>query len=238
MQFPSAAAGSRKLFVGEILALIGAICTGISLMLVFFAAASVTSVENVAGMIEGAENAEQLGQAIAGAATTTVVSAGLGGLLIIAGAIVALVGLILFMVGAGQAGNDEPVFKTVLYLMIASIVLGVVGSFLRANPTIYIIINAVNKFLSLYATFLVIDGFKKLAQNMGNTTMAEKADSSFKIIACMLIISVILQVIATFVGGTIGGILTLVALVADVIWYLIYIGVLSKGKNMLNGVNA
>ena len=122
--------------------------------------------------------------------------------------------------------------------MIASIVLGVVGSFLRANTTIYIIINAVNKFLSLYATFLVIDGFKKLAQNMGNTTMAEKADGSFKIIACMLILSVILQVIATFVGGTIGGILTLVALVADVVWYFVYIGLLGKGKNMLNGVNA
>ena len=233
MQFPNAAAGSRKIYVGEILTLIAAICTGVSLMMVYFAAASVSSAGNI--LDDAGSTAEEIGAAIGGAATSTLVTAGIGGLLVIAGGIVALIGLILYMVGAGQAGNDEPAFKTVLYIMIAVIVLNVVGSFFTANSLVVsAIVRAVSSLLSLYATFLTMEGFRRLAEQLGNNEVAERAISGFKTIACLIIVQVVLNIVSSFISGTVGGILTLVGLVISLVWYILFIGFLGKSKAMLN----
>ena len=236
MQFPKATSGSGKIFAGEILQLIAAIALGIGSMLVLFASATATSAQDVANTL-GEGDVEGLTEAIAGV-TTAYNSALGGGAIILVGGIVALVGIILTMVGCGQAGGDEQSFKIALYIMIVMIVLNVVSSFIVVQGSVVAtIVTAVNKFLSLYATFMVIQGFQNLANALGNTEMIQKGKSAFTTICVLIIAAVVLSVIATFVGGTIGGILVLVSLVLDVAWYIIYIGFIGKSKNMLIAAN-
>lgn len=216
MKFPNAAKGISKIFTSEILALIAAIATGVATILavVMYASAKTNST--------------------AGAAAS-----GIGTLVLVLGASVLLViALILKIVGVVQASKDEDSFKMIIYLTIFTLIVAVVAAIFSRVTFLSNIANAVSSIGSFVTTLLIILGIGNLGVQVGNDEVIDKCSSQFKLILGIGIVALLARFFCIFLptvpaqGIVIA--LAVVALVLNVIQYILYLSLLSKAKKMLN----
>ena len=216
MKFPNAAKGISKIFTSEILALIAAIATGVATILavVMYASAKTNST--------------------AGAAAS-----GIGMLVLGLGASVLLViALILKIVGVVQASKDEDSFKMIIYLTIFTLIVAVVAAIFSRVTFLNNIANAVSSIGSFVTTLLIILGIGNLGVQVGNDEVIDKCSSQFKLILGIGIVALLARFFCIFLptipaqGIVIA--LAVVALVLNVIQYILYLSLLSKAKKMLN----
>lgn len=216
MKFPNAAKGISKIFTSEILALIAAIATGVATILavVMYASAKTNST--------------------AGAAAS-----GIGMLVLGLGASVLLViALILKIVGVVQASKDEDSFKMIIYLTIFTLIVAVVAAIFSRVTFLNNIANAVSAIGSFVTTLLIILGIGNLGVQVGNDEVIDKCSSQFKLILGIGIVALLARFFCIFLptvpaqGIVIA--LAVVALVLNVIQYILYLSLLSKAKKMLN----
>ena len=215
MQFPNAAKGVKRIFTAEILKLIAAIVTVIGIVMTIVTVA--------------AANANSQGGTIA---------AGVGTVLLIAAAsILALIGGIMALVGIINASKDEGAFKTALILIIISLIAAVVGGIFYRNATVQSICQIVQNLMSIFVTVFVIRGITNLAVKIGNDEVAKQGKSLLTIIVVFYALSLIANILVLVFGGmfasVLGGVLAVVALVLNIIAYIVYLSLLNKGKNML-----
>lgn len=216
MKFPNAAKGISKIFTSEILALIAAIATGVATILavVMYASAKTNST--------------------AGAAAS-----GIGMLVLGLGASVLLViALILQIVGVVQTSKDEDSFKMIIYLTIFTLIVAVVAAIFSRVTFLNNIANAVSAIGSFVTTLLIILGIGNLGVQVGNDEVIDKCSSQFKLILGIGIVALLARFFCIFLptvpaqGIVIA--LAVVALVLNVIQYILYLSLLSKAKKMLN----
>jgi len=216
MKFPNAAKGISKIFTSEILALIAAIATGVATILaaVMYASAKTNST--------------------AGAAAS-----GIGMLVLGLGASVLLViALILQIVGVVQTSRDEDSFKMIIYLTIFTLIVAVVAAIFSRVAFLYNIANAVSAIGGFVTTLLIILGIGNLGVQVGNDEVIDKCSSQFKLILGIGIVALLARFFCIFLptipaqGIVIA--LAVVALVLNVIQYILYLSLLSKAKKMLN----
>ena len=216
MKFPNAAKGISKIFTSEILALIAAIATGVATILavVMYASAKTNST--------------------AGAAAS-----GIGMLVLGLGASVLLViALILQIVGVVQTSKDEDSFKMIIYLTIFTLIVAVVAAIFSRVTFLNNIANAVSSIGSFVTTLLIILGIGNLGVQVGNDEVIDKCSSQFKLILGIGIVALLARFFCIFLptvpaqGIVIA--LAVVALVLNVIQYILYLSLLSKAKKMLN----
>lgn len=216
MKFPNAAKGISKIFTSEILALIAAIATGVASILaaVMYASAKTNST--------------------AGAAAS-----GIGTLVLVLGASVLLViALILKIVGVVQASKDEDSFKMIIYLTIFTLIVAVVAAIFSRVTFLNNIANAVSAIGSFVTTLLIILGIGNLGVQVGNDEVIDKCSSQFKLILGIGIVALLARFFCIFLptvpaqGIVIA--LAVVALVLNIIQYILYLSLLSKAKKMLN----
>ena len=216
MKFPNAAKGISKIFTSEILALIAAIATGVATILaaVMYASAKTNST--------------------AGAAAS-----GIGTLVLVLGASVLLViALILQIVGVVQTSKDEDSFKMIIYLTIFTLIVAVVAAIFSRVTFLNNIANAVSAIGSFVTTLLIILGIGNLGVQVGNDEVIDKCSSQFKLILGIGIVALLARFFCIFLptvpaqGIVIA--LAVVALVLNVIQYILYLSLLSKAKKMLN----
>ena len=216
MKFPNAAKGISKIFTSEILALIAAIATGVAsiLAVVMYASAKTNST--------------------AGAAAS-----GIGTLVLVLGASVLLViALILKIVGVVQTSRDEDSFKIIIYLTIFTLIVAVVAAIFSRVTFLNNIANAVSAIGSFVTTLLIILGIGNLGVQVGNDEVIDKCSSQFKLILGIGIVALLARFFCIFLptvpaqGIVIA--LAVVALVLNVIQYILYLSLLSKAKKMLN----
>ena len=216
MKFPNAAKGISKIFTSEILALIAAIATGVATILavVMYASAKTNST--------------------AGAAAS-----GIGMLVLGLGASVLLViALILKIVGVVQASKDEDSFKMIIYLTIFTLIVAVVAAIFSRVTFLSNIANAVSSIGSFVTTLLIILGIGNLGVQVGNDEVIDKCSSQFKLILGIGIVALLARFFCIFLptvpaqGIVIA--LAVVALVLNIIQYILYLSLLSKAKKMLN----
>lgn len=215
MKFQNAATGVKRIFTAEILKLIAAIVTVIGIVMTIVTVA--------------AANANSQGGTIA---------AGVGTVLLIAAAsILALIGGIMALVGIINASKDEGAFKTALILIIISLIAAVVGGIFYQNTTVQSICQIVQNLMSIFVTVFVIRGITNLAVKIGNDEVAKQGKSLLTIIVVFYALSLIANILVLVFGGmfasVLGGVLAVVALVLNIIAYIVYLSLLSKGKNML-----
>ena len=215
MQFPNAAKGVKRIFTAEILKLIAAVVSiiGILMMIITVAAAKVDSESGT-------------------------IAAGVGTAVLLSGAaILALIGAILALVGIINASKDEGAFKTALILVIISLIAAVVGGIFSGNTTVYSICQIVQNLMSIFVTVFVIRGITNLAVKIGNDEVAKQGKSLLTIIVVFYALSLIANILVLVFGGmfasVLGGVLAVVALVLNIIAYIVYLSLLNKGKNML-----
>ncbi len=216
MKFPNAAKGISKIFTSEILALIAAIATGVASILaaVMYASAKTNST--------------------AGAAAS-----GIGTLVLVLGASVLLViALILKIVGVVQTSRDEDSFKMIIYLTIFTLIVAVVAAIFSRVTFLNNIANAVSAIGSFVTTLLIILGIGNLGVQVGNDEVIDKCSSQFKLILGIGIVALLARFFCIFLptvpaqGIVIA--LAVVALVLNIIQYILYLSLLSKAKKMLN----
>jgi hypothetical protein len=216
MKFPNAAKGISKIFTSEILALIAAIATGVASILaaVMYASAKTNST--------------------AGAAAS-----GIGTLVLVLDASVLLViALILKIVGVVQTSRDEDSFKMIIYLTIFTLIVAVVAAIFSRVTFLNNIANAVSAIGSFVTTLLIILGIGNLGVQVGNDEVIDKCSSQFKLILGIGIVALLARFFCIFLptipaqGIVIA--LAVVALVLNIIQYILYLSLLSKAKKMLN----
>ncbi len=216
MKFPNAAKGISKIFTSEILALIAAIATGVATILavVMYASAKTNS-------------------------TAGATASGIGTLVLVLGASVLLViALILKIVGVVQTSRDEDSFKMIIYLTIFTLIVAVVAAIFSRVTFLNNIANAVSAIGSFVTTLLIILGIGNLGVQVGNDEVIDKCSSQFKLILGIGIVALLARFFCIFLptvpaqGIVIA--LAVVALVLNVIQYILYLSLLSKAKKMLN----
>lgn len=214
MRFPNAAAGVKKIFTAEILALIAAIATLISTILLVVT----------------------LGAAASGSKGGTIVAGGFTAILFVAAGIVGIVAFIMSIVGISNASKDEPTFKTALICVIVGIIGSLVASIFSGNAVVSAIGSLVTNVANLFVTIFVITGIIRLADQLNNAEVGNKGNNILKMIIAISVLAIIANLIVLIMGGRISvvaGIIAIVAAVLEIVQYIMYLSFLSNAKAML-----
>ena len=207
MQFPNALEGVKKIYKAEILDLISAVLVLLAGILA------------LVGLGAGS------GGAVLG-----------GGFVAIAAAVLGIIAFILNLIGLNKAKLDEAGFKNALTVVIvgivASILLGATkeGTFLNGLGDV---VSEICKFL---VTFFVCTGVYNLAQKLNDSAMSEKALKTRKMVMATWIVGIALSLVGNIietVGNssgltTVAGVLGLVSAIAQIVSYIMYLGMLKR----------
>ncbi|MBQ9680632.1 MAG: hypothetical protein IJV48_08135 [Ruminococcus sp.] len=220
MKFPNAAKGMKKIYTSEILKLIATI---------FLIAAVIMIVIAVAGGQVG----DNIGSALAGGGLIG------AGVCVLVWMVLVIIGFILKLVGIINASHDEESFKSALIFWIIGIAAMIVSSVLIANNTSMAgnLLNTFSELVQIFITIFVIAGGVKLADRLNRGDVSAKGTNVLKLIIVIKILSLIAQLVSTFMGGivtsVVAGVIFLVALLLEVIQYFMYLSFLSQAKKML-----
>ena len=215
MKFQNAATGVKRIFTAEILKLVASVVSiiGVAMMIITLAAAE--------SKAEGAT-----------------IAAGTGTVILLAvAAVLALIGGIMALIGIINASKDEGSFKIALVAIIISLCAAIVGGIFSQNSTIQSICQIVQNLMSIFVTVFVIQGVSNLAEKVGNDNVAAQGKTLLSIIVAVYALSLIANIIVLIFGGMFvsvtAGVIAVIALALNVIGYIVYLSLLSKGKKML-----
>lgn len=216
MRFPNAANGVKKLFTAEILSLISTVAMIIAICLAVVAAAG-SNAQNV---------------------TSGTIAAGMGTIILMAAAaVLVIIAGILALIGLIQASKDEVAFKTALIATIISLVAAVIMGIFSRYSVVQSICQCIQNIMSVVVTVFVIQGIINLAGRLKEREIAAKGKTLMTILIVIFALAFVASLISAIFGGalasTIAGIIALVALVLDLIGYIIYLTLLAKAKKML-----
>ena len=214
MRFPNAFGGVKKIWLAEILGLIGMVC---SLITAILAAGS------VAGAMV-AESEEGLAAAGLGLAGTGLFGLGAG--------VLAILQFIFNLVGLNQAGKDEANFKRGFYAALIGIAVSIIGAFFSGNQTASTVFTMLSNVIEIFIFFSVVQGVKVLAEQMGDQEIANRGDTILKIFIGVYAVAILVSLISLF-AASVASVMSIVAAIAAIVGYVLYISYLSKAKKML-----
>ena len=218
MRFPNAFSGVKKIWLAEILMLLAAV---LSIVIIVIAATGATLSE-----VDGSE--------------TIIITDGLlaviGGVGI-AAALVMLVAFVLNMVGLINARKDEDSFSKALLFTCLGIVAGVVSAIWSDNTRLVKSMETCTSLCNLFASYYVLTGIANLADQMPDPetkSIVLKSRTLLEFTFCATaIFKLIIVLFYVQTGSTFYTILGLIALVLEMVSYVLYLRALSKGKSML-----
>lgn len=224
MTFTNGYNGVKKVFAAEILTLIVSVLSAVTLAI---------------GIVSATGLLQEDGDINTGAFAM----AGIAGILVIVTMVLMIIALILELVGLGQAGKDEPMFKSAFILSIFSLVLSLANGILKAfvndtNSVLDDVVALVQRIFAIVVVFLVIAGIQSFAQKLGDEKMAKKAKSVSWLIAIPYLLGAIASLLpgifgANNVSNTIAVILAIVGGVLTVIGSIVYLVYIGQAKKML-----
>lgn len=210
MQFPNAYKGVSKLFIAEILALIGA--------LVMVAGAGIAVGGAVTALDTGSLDAA--GGLVAGGAITM-----LGGL------VLPIVGYILQLVGLGQASKDEPKnFKVAFIAAIVALVASLATSFASSVEWLGTVLTFVVGIANICVFVFTIGGIMELARQLNRPDVASLGNKILWMIIITYALSFVMKIIPIAELATVLGI---ASAVLSLVTYIVFLVYLSKAKKML-----
>lgn len=219
MQYPNIRKGISKLYLGEILVLLGAF---LSLCLLVLLAVNRVDIHGTgeAFMTE----IRSSGMLVAFAAYT------------IGTVLFALVGAILCLAGLTQAAHDEENFKKALWVVLAGIVISVAGSYLsQKNATVGKWIEVLSTICSMMSTLLVLAGIGEIAEGLGNQEVFDLSRSTSRIVLYPFILSMVAEVLVALLSlnESAAALFAIAISILDVVSYVFYLRALSRAKAML-----
>ena len=215
MRFPNAFRGIKKIWLAELLMLLAAVI-GIVLIVVIAANSTLVGEEIVVN-----EDAVRTPAAILGIGT----------------ALIALVAFVLNLLGLINARKDDSAFSIALFVTLLGIVASVISSIWSGNQGLVKWMDTVLTICSLFASYYVLTGIANLAEQYpdeATKALALKSRTLLEGTFCATaIFKLIINIFKIQDGSTIYTILSIVALVLELVSYVLYLRALSKGKKML-----
>ena len=209
MRFPNALEGVKKIYKAEIIGLIGAL---IGIVAAILALAGASAGEDGLGLVA------------------------VGGILLIAMAVLLVISFIMNLVGLNKAKPDEENFKYALYMVLIGIILSIVVGATKEGTLIHTLGESISKICNLLVNYLVATALLNLANRLGDAAVAQKAKSVRTLLTIVWVIALVLNVmgdVLTSKAGIIAVVLALIASVVEIIAYIVYLGLLSKARGML-----
>ena len=217
MNFPHAAKGIKKLFIAEILCLVSVVSIGLGTILALFSAPN-----------EGS-----------GALVLTSISIG---------SFLVFLALILQIIGVIQAAKDEESFRIVIHVTLFSIAVSLITSALsvifRDDAILPSVANLVSSVVAVITTVLIIIGICNLMNTLGKQDLVAKGGKILRIVVWLAVLSLIMSFINIFLPNNIEDAkplakvivicLTVLAVVLEIIEYVLYISLLGKASKALN----
>ena len=215
MRFPNAFSGVKKIWLAEILMLLAAV---IGIILIFVIAGNGTLVgENEIVINESAK---------------TPIS-----ILGIVSAVVALVAFILNLVGLIIARKDDSGFRIALLVTVLGVIASAVSAIWSTNAGLVKWMDTLTTIFSMFASYYVLTGIANLADQIPDAETKALALKSRTLVEGSFCLTVIFKLIINIFkiqnGSTIYTILAVVAMLLELVSYILYLRALSKGKKML-----
>ena len=216
MRFPGAKKGVSKVFIAEILSLIAMVL--VSVPLVIF---------------------EAIGLSAFGSESMAVVMLVMMG----AGAVSAILTLLLKIFGVVQASKDEASFKGVIYALVVDLVVTVFPLIFSSNRTLTNFAEAISDMMNGVIMVLIIVGICNLANQLGDTEMVHKGGKVFRIVIVLAVAALVMKIVMYFFPSDMGSadtaakvivlILGVLTIVFSIVPYVLYLSFLSKARKML-----
>lgn len=214
MRFPNAFRGIKKIWLAELLMLLAAV-VGIIMVIVM------------------ATNGTMVGEDIIINESVKTPIAILG----IVTAVIALVAFILNLVGLINANNDDPAFRIALLVTILGIVASAISAIWSNNETLNKWMDTALTICSLFASYYVLTGIANLAEKMSDAATKALALKSRTLVegsfCATALFKLIISIFKIQEGSTISTILAVIALLLELVSYILYLRALNKGKQML-----
>ncbi len=218
MKYPDAAKGIRKIYLAEILSIIGVVIA-VAMMVIMAA----NHFDFNMGGDELAHTLEASGMMIPF-------------VLYLIGIIVFfLVSMILILAGLVQGAHDEESFRRAFWAALIGVAVSIAAVFLKNNnPDVGNWLNVASTVCTMTVTLLVLAGIGKIADSIGSREVAEQSRSCSRMILYPFILSAVLEVVVTIfdLNETAATLCMIAISVLDVVAYLFYVRVLSKARVM------
>ena len=214
MRFPNAYRGVKKIWLAEMLMLLAAI---VGIIIVIVMAANGTMVGEDIVINEGVKTPI----AVLGIVT----------------AVIALVAFILNLIGLINANNDDSAFRIALLVTILGIVASAISAIWSNNETLNKWMDTALTICSMFASYYVLTGIANLAEKMSDAATKAVALKSRTLVegsfCATALFKLIISVFKIQNGSTISTILAVIALLLELVSYILYLRALSKGRKML-----
>ena len=214
MRFPNAYRGVKKIWLAEMLMLLAAI---VGIIMVIVMAANGTMVGEDIVINEGVKTPI----AVLGIVT----------------AVILLIGFILNLIGLINANNDDSAFRIALLVTILGVVASAISAIWSNNETLNKWMDTAITICSMFASYYVLTGIANLAEKMSDAATKALALKSRTLVegsfCATALFKLIISIFKIQDGSTISTILAVVALLLELVSYILYLRALNKGKQML-----
>ena len=215
MRFPNAFRGIKKIWLAELLMLLAAV-VGIILIVVIAANSTMVGEEIVVN-----KAAVETPAAILGIIT----------------ALIALVAFVLNLLGLINARKDDAAFKVALLVTVLGIVASAISAIWSTNAGLVKWMDTALTIFSMLASYYVLTGIANLADKYPDPATKALALKSRTLVegsfCATALFKLIISIFKIQDGSTISTILSVVALLLELVSYILYLRALSKGKQML-----
>lgn len=218
-----AAAGLQKIRTAQILHIIAVILT------------TVGALAALSGAVIAGGSAMDNNEALALGALGV---AGIGGLMTLAGFVIAMVSFVMEMLGMHKAGPAHPSYKTALYMVLVNIALGLVAILVTGNTIFSGILQALSPIVVFLSVYFVLSATVALLREKGDEASAAKGTTIRTMYLVCTAVSVAGNLIAAWpalTGATgVAGVATTISSVVQIVALFMYIGFLGRSVHTLS----
>ena len=211
MTLPNAYKGVKKVFIAEILQIIGAILAIIGLLEL----AGAIGVYQQFGNVDGLEGL-----------------AASGGMFTLIALTLSIIALILNLVGLKQASKDEPdrmakAFAFAIATLILSVVVGVFQSLhWYSAAAVFNVLSTISQMCTIIFTIM---GVSEVTQNIARQDVADMGPT----ILTISVIAIAVSIIASIIGNVVGGVAAIIALALMIVAYAVFLVFLGRATSAL-----
>lgn len=214
MRFQRAHSGISKIYLAELLALIGTVLMLLGLVL---------------GFIGVKTDGQVTADATAGLALSALVT-------MVPGVLLPLIAAIVSFIGLKQASEDEPTdLRTAFFLSIASLLLPIISGVIQGvvgNANLFSsLISMLGELAGILVTVFTVSGISRLMSRVGRHDLVDRGNK----ILWLLVAAQLASILVNFLRdkGTFASIVSIAALLFSLVMYIMYLGFLRNARNAL-----
>lgn len=161
--------------------------------------------------------------------------AGIGGLMAIAGLVIALVSFVMQLVGLSKAGPAHAGYKNAMLMVAINIALGVVAFFVMGNQILSVVFQVASPIAVFLSVYFVLSATIVLLREKGDEANAAKGST----VRIMYLACTAVGVLNTLIGACpvltgVASIATMISSVVQIVAMFLYIGFLGRSVRALS----